>query len=123
MKEDTLLLRQVHPNFIKNGALTSQAFTPFPKDKGALSVYDGDQIEAHAAYEHYTKTLQRQSMGVWGVTCGEVKQTSLASTSDPLENFPCHAIIDFGARTSERECRKLAKRLRDFAELRRRLAP
>lgn len=117
MNDGTRLLRQVHPNFMKNGLLTSQAFFPFPKDKGALSVYDSDQIDAQAAYEHYTKTLQRQSHGVWGVSCGEVAQTGLTSAPDPLQDFPCHALIHFGAATSK-ECRKLAKRLKDFAEMR-----
>ena len=32
----------------------------------------------------------------------------------PLPDSPAHAVIDFGQR-SEKECRKLAKRLRDFA--------
>lgn len=117
MNDGTLLLRQVHPNFMKNGALTSQAFFPFPKDRGALSVYDGDQIDAHAAHEHYTKTLRRQSHGVWGVTCREVAHIGLTSAPDPLEDFPCHALIHFGAATNK-ECRKLAKRLKDFAEIR-----
>ena len=122
MNGGTLLLRQVHPNFMKNDALTSQAFIPFPKDKGALSVYDGDQIDAAAAYAHYTKTLRRQSQGVWGVTCSEVALIGLTSAPDPLEGFPCHAVIDFGA-ASSKECRKLAKRLKDFAEMRGMLAP
>jgi hypothetical protein len=46
MKPETVLLRQVHPDFIPDGQLTSQAFMPFPKDDGQLSVYDGDQISA-----------------------------------------------------------------------------
>jgi len=42
MNDQTLLLRQVHPNFLPDGELSSQAFYPFPKDNGRLSVYDGD---------------------------------------------------------------------------------
>ena len=57
MNQDTLLHRQVHPNFIKNGEAISQAFTPTPKDNTQLSVYDGDMISAAAAWEHFTGVL------------------------------------------------------------------
>jgi len=40
--DKTLLLRQVHPNFIQNGEVASIAFKPNDNDKGCLSVYDGD---------------------------------------------------------------------------------
>ena len=46
MNDQTLLFRQAHPNFVVEGMLTSQAFTPFPKDQGNLSVYDGDQLRS-----------------------------------------------------------------------------
>jgi hypothetical protein len=35
MTSATMLLRQVHPDFIPDGQLTSQAFIPFPKDSCA----------------------------------------------------------------------------------------
>lgn len=114
MKTSTKLLRQVHPNFFINGELSSQAFFPFPKDDGKLSVYDGDMITPQDAYNHYTKTLQNESIGVWGVTCLEVQQVGLCSTPDPLDNFPSHALIDFGT-TSKNAYRKLAKRLKEYA--------
>ena len=114
MNDDTVLLRQVHPNFAPNGALTSQAFIPFPKDRGRLSVYDGDMISAARAYQHYTLELGNQSCGVWGVSCAEVREAGLTSLSDPLPDFSAHALIDFGA-ASDKECRKLAKRLKAAA--------
>ena len=55
MNDQTLLFRQAHPNFVVEGMLTSQAFTPFPKDQGNLSVYDGDQVSPQEAYRHYTE--------------------------------------------------------------------
>jgi hypothetical protein len=58
MQSDTLLLRQIHPGFIQNGRVTSQAFRPTPKDKKKLSVYDGDKIDPEAAYRHYTEELR-----------------------------------------------------------------
>ena len=74
MKASTLLLRQVHPNFFPNGVLSSQAFVPFPKDEGKLSVYDSEMISVEEAYKHYTEDLGNQSSGVWGITCLEVER-------------------------------------------------
>jgi len=114
MNDETLLLRQVHPAFIESGQLTSQAFVPFPKDKGKLSVYDGDQISASEAHKHYTEVLGNASDSVLGVTCAEVEQAGLTSASDPLEDFPAHALIDFTAHP-EKSFRKLAKKLKASA--------
>lgn len=114
MNSDTTLLRQVHPKFIPDGQMTSQAFFPFPKDSEKLSVYDGDQISAEDAYSHYTGALVHESEGVWGVTCLEVSAVALTSQSDPLPDFPSHAVIDFAGKT-QNVCRKLAKKLKAFA--------
>lgn len=114
MNSQTLLLRQVHPSFVEQNHVSSQAFTPFPKDEGLLSVYDGDLISASEAHQHYTQTLQFQSAGVWGVTHSEIENVGLSSCPDPLENFAQHAIIDF-TEQSPKAIRKLAKKLRDCA--------
>lgn len=114
MTPATVLLRQVHPNFIPAGELSSQAFLPFPKDDGKLSVYDGDQITAEASLQHYTQVQQLSSHSVWGITSGEVSGVGLSSSADPLEEFPSHAIVDFGGKP-EKECRKLAKKLKALA--------
>ncbi len=114
MNHETLLLRQVHPAFIPDGQLTSQAFMPFPKDEGKPSVYDGDQISASESHKHYTCVLGNASHSVWGVTCAEVSEAGLTSASAPLENFPSHALIDFTAHP-EKIFRKLAKRLKGSA--------
>jgi len=114
MNDQTLLLRQVHPQFVQGGQLSSQAFVPFPKDVGRLSVHDGDQISAEQAYSHYTMTLGLQSAGVWAVTGGEVTSVELHYQPDPLPGNVAHAVIEFGAR-SDKACRRLAKLLRKFA--------
>lgn len=114
MNDKTLLLRQAHPQFIIEGHMTSQAFTPFPKDEGLLSVYDGDLIGSSAAYHHYTEILQFQSAGVWGMKRAEAESTNLICRPDPLENFAEHTVIDFSSH-SPKAIRKLAKRLRDLA--------
>lgn len=114
MTPETVLLRQVHPNFVLDGQLSSQAFFPFPKDKSHLSVYDGDQISAVDAYDHYVNFLRNQSCGVWGVTQLEITGVGLEAKADALNDFPSHAVIVF-ADVSEKECRKLAKKMRALA--------
>ncbi len=114
MNNQTLLFRQVHPAFFPDGAVSSQAFFPFPKDNGKLSVYDGDQILAEASYQHYTVNLRLKSIGVWAVNGEEVVSTGLSYQPNPIDGNPAHVVIDFGDR-AEKECRKLAKRLRKFA--------
>jgi len=117
MTPETLLLRQVHPNFMDGAVVTSQAFMPFPRDDGKLSVYDGDQIGAADAHKHYTQTLGNQSRGVWAVTKSEADDEGVEGAPDPLPGFPAHAKIDFGS-MSEKACRKIAKRLKVFANVR-----
>lgn len=98
MTTDTLLLRQVHPSFLQNGRPSSQAFRPTPKDKHKLSVYDGDQIEPKASWEHYAVALKLQSSGVMAVTISECSAIELTAASDP-ESFPEHCHIDFSGLT------------------------
>jgi len=114
MKADSLLLRQVHPHFFPDGQLSSQAFFPFPKDNGKLSVYDGNLISPVESFVHYTQKLGYQSVGVWGISNGEVLATGLRSAQDPLPDSPAHALINFG-KASNKECRKLAKKLKALA--------
>lgn len=90
---------------------------PFPKDDNLLSVYDGDQISAAEAHQHFTKKLQFQSAGVWSVTVAEANALDLPARSDPIEDFVEHAVIDFKDH-STKIARKLAKKLRDFAAAR-----
>jgi hypothetical protein len=122
MTNETTLLRQVHPSFIPDGQMTSQAFMPFPRDDSKLSVYDGDHVSAGESYQHYTGALNNESDGVWGVTCTEVEAIDLASAIDPLPDSPAHAIIDFSGKSTS-TCRKLAKKLTNFARARGRLHP
>ena len=114
MKADSILLRQVHPNFFPGGQLSSQAFFPFPKDKGKLSVYDGLLISPAQSFEHYTQKQGLESMGVWGISDSEVIETGLTSKPDPLPDSPAHAFVDFG-NAPVKEYRKPAKILKAFA--------
>lgn len=95
MKAATLLLRQVHPHWFKDGHVLSIAFRPFPKDAGLLSVYDGEQIQPEPAWKHYTETLGHSSSGVWAVSVAETNGCDLDARLDAAGHFAEHAVIDF----------------------------
>jgi hypothetical protein len=115
MNEATLLLRQIHPSFIKLGRPTSAAFRPTPKDQHKLSVYDGDMISAADAHAHY-RGRNLESVGVMAVTVAECSDQDLPVRSSP-EEFPEHAEIDFTGFGGS-QCEKKGKKLRDLAERR-----
>ncbi len=113
MNVTTLLLRQIHPSFIQAGRVTSQAFTPTPKDNRQPSTYDGDQISAAAAFAHYTSQLKCHSIGVYAVRVDECEELGLTVEVDP-EPYPEHVVIDFGERTAN-EIKTVGKALREKA--------
>jgi len=114
MTEDTVLLRQAHPNFMKGSLPTSQVFMPNSEDEGRMSVYDADQITPPDAYDHYTRVLLMQSHSVWGVTKKEADGCDVPASPDPLADFPSHARIDFSG-VPETSWRKVAKRLKGLS--------
>ncbi len=116
MNDNTLLLRQIHPSFIQNGRVTSQAFTPTPKDNHQLSTYDGDQISAAAAYDHYTSQLQCRSIRVYAVQVAECRELRREVQADP-EPYLEHVVIDFGERTVNAN-KTVGKALREKAVVR-----
>lgn len=115
MQPATLLLRQVHPTWLKDGQVLSLAFRPFPKDAGLLSVYDGDLITAEASHTHFTGDLGFQSAGVWAVSVQECQSCDLPTRPDAAVHYPEHAVIDFTAH-SEKEQKAKSKILAARAE-------
>lgn len=107
MTPQTLLLRQINPSFIQAGRVTSQAFRPTPKDESLLSVYDGDKIQAQAAWQHFTTTPGCRSVGVMAVSNDECASENLPLIADGVP-FPEHASIDYSA-FSKSEVEKKAK--------------
>ena len=114
MNGTTLLHRQVNPNWIQSGRVTSQAFKPTPKDQRRLSVYDGDLISADDSWRHFTQSPERSSVGVLSVTVAECQSLELSAESDP-EPFPEHVVIVFGEIFSNGQTEAKAKHLRAFA--------
>jgi hypothetical protein len=116
MTAQTLLLRQIHPGWLQNNRVTSQAFRPTSKDNGLLSAYDGDLITPEAAWRHFTTEPGRLSSGVYAVSVAECSTLGLPARSDPTA-FAEHAVIDFtGVGSSAAD--KKAKALRNQAEAR-----
>ena len=115
MNSDTLLLRQIHSQWLQNGRVTSQAFRPTPKDEKMLSVYDGDMISPPNAWQHFTEAGYA-SVGVMAVTVGECGELNLSVRSVP-EPFPEHAVIDY-AELGTSAIDKTAKLLKAKAVLR-----
>jgi hypothetical protein len=116
MNDATILLRQIHPNFVQDGFASSVAFRPNEGDNGLMSVYDGDLIGAAGAWGHYTTTLQKKSIGVMGITFTECAEEGLRARPDP-EPFPEHAVIDFTS-VPEKQWRPKSKKLQAKAQRR-----
>lgn len=92
--DEQVLHRQVHPSWVQEGRITSQAFSPTPKDEGFLSVYDGNLIAPDASFTHYTTALKLTAAGTVSVTGADVAAVGLPWRPDPVP-FPEHAVIDF----------------------------
>ncbi len=93
MNAGTPLHRQVHPSWVQEGRVSSQAFKPTKKDDHCLSVYDGDLIDAETAWRHYVYTLGHSSVGVLDVTVEECEILELTVTPDP-DAFPEHVLLN-----------------------------
>jgi len=122
MTDETLMLRQVHPSFMKEDRPASSAFSPTPKDHGQLSVDHGDLISAEESYKRYTEVQHLPSEGVWAVSAMEARETETPAAPSPLAANPAHCHLDFTAHGRNKQ-RKLAKVLRSHAVTRGRLYP
>jgi len=116
MTPETNLLRQIHPSFVQNGRVTSQAFRPTPKDGSHLSTYDGDQISAADSWVHFTGQENCRSCGVMAVTNAECIAQELIVIADGMP-FLEHVSVDFSA-FEKSEIEKRAKALSRLAQAR-----
>lgn len=116
MTPDTLLLRQVHPSFVQNGRVTSQAFRPTPKDEFLLSVDDGDRVSAQASWQRFITNPACKSIGVQAVSQAECTAQALPVIEDGKPH-PEHCSIDFTA-FDKKAIEKKSKLLRAQAQTR-----
>lgn len=116
MNTATLLLRQIHPIFIQQGKITSQAFRPTPKDENLLSVDNGNKITPEESWARFIANLQCKSAGVMAVTYQECQSQNLPVIED-ANPYPEHCSINFSD-LSNRLINKKAKQLKNYAEQR-----
>ena len=116
MTPDTLLLRQIHPSFIQDGRVTSQAFRPTPKDEFLLSVDNGDRVTAEAAWQRFIANPACKSVGVQALSLAECTAEELPVIEDGNPH-PEHCSVDFTA-FDKKAIEKKSKLLRAQAETR-----
>lgn len=128
MNSDTLLHGQIHPTWIQNEVVSSQAFeidpaslaslsfVPSEKDHQKLSVYNGDKFIAAKSYSHYTKSFI--SAGVLSVSCNEVHSVEELSIQEDNHPFDGHTVIDHSKVQSNAQIKKNARQLKNFASAR-----
>jgi hypothetical protein len=116
MTPDTLLLRQIHPSFIQDGRVTSQAFRPTPKDAFLLSVDDGDRVTAEASWQRFMTNPACKSIGVQALSLAECAAQELTVIEDSNPH-PEHCSVDFTA-FDKKTIEKKSKLLRVQAETR-----
>jgi hypothetical protein len=110
MTGETLLLRQIHPNFVQNGRVTSQAFRPSPKDESQLSVDNGDMVTPEASWNRFSAQPENSSAGVMAISHSECSNCHVDVIEDGVP-YPEHCYLDyspFGRKESDRKGKKLA---------------
>lgn len=119
MKGETLLHRQIHPSWVQNQIISSQAFhdessiaslafIPSPKDAKKLSVYNGDKFTPEESYLHYTKNFP--AAGVLSVTMDEVESIGDLSVYEDNIPFDGHSVIDYSKINSSNQIKKEGKK-------------
>jgi hypothetical protein len=94
--EEAMFFRQINPKHFSESGPTSQAFIPFPKDKGGLSVDDRQLITAGQSWERATKVCGPNSCGTWGVSKHDVETaSSLEIKPDPQLCNKAHCLVIF----------------------------
>lgn len=116
MTPETLLLRQIHSNFVQDGRVTSQAFRPTPKDECLLSVDDGDRVDPETSWRRFTANPDCKATGVQAVSNGECDNQQLKVIEDGRPH-PEHCSVDFTG-FDKKTIEKKAKVLRAQAETR-----
>lgn len=125
--ENELLFRQVHPNFIVDGQLSSAPFRPTPKDGDKLSV-DRSAI-ATAAESHALYTSNGfSSVAVYALNVKEFQDEAVRCVADPVPASeqqaanPAHAYADYSGHGSAKQ-KTIAQRLKIKAVARGRQHP
>lgn len=120
------LYRQIHPKWIVNSRVTSLAFKPSKNHNYELSVSSSEKTTAAQAFDFHTKTLSKESVGVFGVTVEEVIQVELKTYESPKMDVPqdlAHCHIDFTDKLTNSQLQNKADKLVSNARDRGQLHP
>lgn len=131
-----VLRRQVHPAQMKHdGTPSSEAFRPNPGDAGMMSTLRGS-VEAAEAHRRHVEDHQRESVGTWGLSVGEVDDVELAHDGEVLRlqalddaghvGLADHASVDFTNMegvVTRGKLRQVSRKLSGHANARGRLHP
>ena len=109
MRGGTLLLRQIHPSFVQNGSVTSQAFRPTPKDEDQLSVDNGDMVSPEDSWKRFSAQAECTSSGVMAVSQCECSISALKVVEDGIP-YPEHCHLNFAPFRSN-QASKVGKKL------------
>lgn len=117
MRPDTLLYRQVHPDWHRDGRFTSLMFQP-SREEGEdhqVSVDDGDQISAEDSYKYHRCNDYPDSIGVMAVTPEECKVHNVTVTPDSKPGHESHTLLKFHPNLGKRRIRRIAQFLTAYA--------
>ncbi len=99
-----LMYRQIAKDWLKEGRITRQAFSPFPKDQNLLSTDRSSLTTPEKAFVTYT-SRGFFSCGTWAVTVGESNDAGVPclwnpnpkdKNGQPTKN-EAHSLIDYRA--------------------------
>lgn len=116
---EELLFRQVHPNFVVDGQLSSQPFQPTDKDADKLSVDRSSLTDAAASHALFVEN-GFSSVAVYALSVKEFSDQDLPCVSDPLPSAeklkanPAHAYADYSGHGASKQ-KAIAKRLKQKA--------
>ena len=100
--EDELVYRQVTKHLMDGDIVSTSAFGPSTADRDMPSYSRSNQVTPQDSRDWHTKNAKSPSLGVWGVTVGEVVESGRYAVDDsqcPLDEgqirAPGHCFVDF----------------------------
>jgi hypothetical protein len=112
IEDGTFIHRQIHPSWLQDGKVTSQAFSATKKDEGKLSVDHGGMVLPKEAFDLHTQSGLK-SLGVLSLTFAEIRSQNLGVIHD-REGRASHCHIPV-TELSNKERKTIAKVLRGIA--------
>jgi hypothetical protein len=132
-RSEEILFRQVFREWIDDDGPSSQAFRPTRAvDEACLSAACNSKTTVEDAFALHTSPspmgFGMQSVGVWGLSVGEIENEKLEAWEDPVGPVPphpanpAHAVIEFGG-LGDKQCKRIGRLLKLKATERGRLHP